>query len=99
MIEQMRADEAAQRNESNKASSSSSYGGRQPPAREEEGYWAYMQRQVQERTENLGLTSDSMDKVEKNSEGWADDVNKYVKNQKKKAVMGRKCPLLLINTP
>lgn len=47
-----------------------------------------MQRQIQERTENLGLAGDSMDKVEENSQGWANDVNKYVKDQKKKAVMG-----------
>lgn len=58
--------------------------------REQEGYWAYMQRQVQERTENLGIMGDSMDKLEDNSSGWATDVNKYVGKQKKKAVMGSK---------
>lgn len=88
MIEQMRADEQAQR----EAGRQNSYGpgpsSRQAPGRQEEGYWAYMQRQIQERTENLGLAGDSMDKVEENSQGWANDVNKYVKDQKKKAVMG-----------
>ena len=49
-----------------------------------------MQRQVQERTENLGIMGDSMDKLEDNSSGWANDVNKYVGSQKKKAVMGAK---------
>lgn len=29
-----------------------------------------------------------MEKLEDNSAGWADDVNKYVNSQKKKAVMG-----------
>jgi len=54
----------------------------------EEGYWAYMQRQVQERTERLGIMSDSMDKLQENSSGFADDVNKFIKNQKRKAVLG-----------
>ena len=85
MIEQMRADEEAERKASRQATSSSSSAA---PARQEEGYWAYMQRQVQERTENLGLAGDNMDKLEDNSKGWSDDVNKYVSSTKKKAVMG-----------
>ena len=88
MIEQARADELAQRNAGRQPTGSSSSAGRQPPARQEEGYWAYMQRQVQERTENLGIAGDSMDKLEDNSQGFADDVSKYVNQQKKKAVMG-----------
>ena len=56
----------------------------------EEGYWAYMQRQVQERTERLGIMSDNMDKFEQNSSGFADDVNKFIRNQKRKAVLGGK---------
>lgn len=58
--------------------------------KEEEGYWAYMQRQMQERTQNLNIMGDSMDKMEENSSNWADDVNKFVSKQKKKAVMGCK---------
>lgn len=85
MIEQMRADEEAQRSASRTNTGSSP---RPPPGRQEEGYWAYMQRQVQERTENLGLAGDNMDKVEENSQGFADDVSKFVSSQKKKAVMG-----------
>lgn len=88
MIEQMRADEQQRRLANRPAptspAASSSSG------REQEGYWAYMQRQVQERTENLGIMGDSMDKLEDNSSGWANDVNKYVGKQKKKAVMGSK---------
>ena len=87
MTEQMRADEDAQRKASRQATSSSSGSA---PGRQEEGYWAYMQRQVQERTENLGLAGDNMDKLEDNSKGWSDDVNKYVSSTKKKAVMGCK---------
>lgn len=93
MIEQMRADEEAKRTASRQNTDGSSGAGRQPPDRQDEGYWAYMQRQVQERTENLGLASDNMDRLEDNSQGWADDVSKYVSSQKKKAVMGCKfCP-------
>ena len=49
-----------------------------------------MQRQVQERTEKLSMAGDHMDRLEENSSGWARDVNKYVQNQKKKAVLGGK---------
>ena len=94
MIEQQRADEAAARKAAGRqpTSASGSRSGYQPADKQEEGYWAYMQRQIQERTENLGLAGDSMDKLEDNSEGWANDVNKYVKDQKKKMVMGGEFP-------
>ncbi len=90
MIEQMRDDEGSKRMASRSNTGLSSGSGRQPPGKQDEGYWAYMQRQVQERTENLGLAGDNMDKLEDNSQGWADDVGKYVSSQKKKAVMGCK---------
>jgi hypothetical protein len=66
-----------------------------------EGYLAYMQRQMQERTQKLGLVGDNMDKLEENSNSWANDVNKYVSTQKRKAVLGGKLfiniyPTLLI---
>lgn len=88
MVEQQRVDEEARRVASRQPASSSSGAGRQPPGRQEEGYWAYMQRQIQERTDNISLAGDNMEKLEDNSAGWADDVNKYVNSQKKKAVMG-----------
>jgi hypothetical protein len=47
-----------------------------------------MQRQVQERTERLGIMGDSMDRLEENSSSFAEDVNKFVKTQKKRAVLG-----------
>ena len=31
---------------------------------QDEGYWAYMQRQIQERTEKLGIVGDSMGGLE-----------------------------------
>lgn len=63
-----------------------------PPAPDEqqEGYLAYMSRQVQERTERLGLVGDSMDRLEENSSNFASDVGKYVQSQKRKAVFGGK---------
>jgi hypothetical protein len=56
----------------------------------QEGYWSYMQRQVQERTQNLNMAGDSMDRLEENSSNWARDVNKFVQTQKRKAVLGGK---------
>lgn len=84
-MEQMRADEQERRLTNRQTQSSSvataSHG------QSDEGYWAYMQRQVQERTANLGIMGDSMDKIEDSSSSWANDVNKFVNKQKKKAVM------------
>ncbi|KAL8871937.1 MAG: hypothetical protein Q9174_002341, partial [Haloplaca sp. 1 TL-2023] len=85
IIEQRRAEEEQMRAMKRSATASPSSS---RPEREEEGYWAYMQRQMQERTQNLNIMGDSMDKVEESSSNWADDVNKYVSKQKKKAVMG-----------
>ncbi|KAL9123171.1 MAG: hypothetical protein Q9187_000287, partial [Circinaria calcarea] len=83
MMAQLQSEELQRRTaaRSNPAVSSSSGG-------QEEGYWAYMQRQVQERTERLNLVGDSIDKLEENSMSWTDDVSKYVGKQKKKAVLG-----------
>lgn len=61
----------------------------QPP-RSQEGYLSYMQRQVTDRTERLGLSNDHMDRLEENSSNFVNDVNKYVQNQKRKAVFGGK---------
>jgi syntaxin-binding protein 5 len=55
-----------------------------------------MTRQVQERTEQLGFAGDRMDRLEENSSNWARDVNKYVQNQKKKAILGGKSCYLSI---
>lgn len=87
MLEQMRANEQAQRaaGRSNSSSSSSP-----APGRQDEGYWAYMQRQVQERTQNLNIMGDSMEHLEDNSAKFGDDVSKFVGNTKKKVLMGGK---------
>ncbi|KAL4924310.1 putative SNARE-dependent exocytosis protein (Sro7) [Aspergillus undulatus] len=87
MLEQMKLEEQERRQAARE--------GRAPqgPARSntnnsEEGYFAYMQRQMQERTQNLSFANDNMDRLEETSSGFARDVNKYVQNQKKKAVLG-----------
>lgn len=58
------------------------------PSQGQEGWGAYMQRQIQERTENLGLASDSMERTAEASSSWSDDVSKYVAKQKRQAAMG-----------
>lgn len=87
MIEQMRTEEQERRIADRQAATSPSAAS--ASGRQEEGYWAYMQRQVQERTENLNIMGDSMDRLEDTSTSYANDVNKYVGKQKKKAVMSR----------
>lgn len=85
MIEQMRIDEQERRQALRE--------GRAPPSDpqgSDEGYLAYMSRQVQERTERLGIVGDSMDRLEENSSNFASDVGKYIQSQKRKAVFGGK---------
>ena len=88
MIEQMRREEQEERDANRPLRPSLTETQDPSGSQSQEGYWSYMQRQVQERTERLGLTSDSMDRVGENSSGLVDDVNKYIKNQKRKAVLG-----------
>ncbi|KAF1988323.1 hypothetical protein K402DRAFT_392075 [Aulographum hederae CBS 113979] len=88
MLDQARNDEMQRRAEGRAggaAAGSSSAGG---AAGADEGYWEYLQRQVQERTENLGIMGDKVDRLENNSAGWADDVSKFVAKQKRGLVMG-----------
>lgn len=88
MQEQMKLEEQEQRRAAREGRSAANT---QPqPQRSQEGYLSYMQRQVTDRTERLGLSSDHMDRLEENSSNWANDVNKYVQNQKRKAVFGGK---------
>ncbi|EFX00770.1 snare-dependent exocytosis protein [Grosmannia clavigera kw1407] len=54
----------------------------------QEGWGQYLSRQFNERTEKLTFVSDGMDNLQEQSQGWADDVSKYVSNQKRSLVMG-----------
>lgn len=58
------------------------------PGKDEEGYWAYMQRQLNERTENLNIVNDSMDRLGETSAKFSNDVSKFVSQQKRKALIG-----------
>lgn len=53
-----------------------------------DSYWAQMTKAINERTERLGIMSDNMDRLENNSAGFADDVQKFVAKQKRGMVMG-----------
>ena len=87
MIEQARADDKQRRTAGRAGTASSSSAN---VAQQDEGYWAYMQRQIQERTQKLGLVGDGMDNLEQNSANWVEDVNKFVGRQKRNAAGGRK---------
>ncbi|GME34155.1 hypothetical protein GTA08_BOTSDO06725 [Neofusicoccum parvum] len=54
----------------------------------DEGYWAYLQRQMNERTEKLNIMGDNMERLQDNSAGFASDVQKFVAKQKRGMVMG-----------
>ncbi|KAJ5634200.1 hypothetical protein N7528_002042 [Penicillium herquei] len=82
MIEQMKLEEEEQRKALREGRAAPQ------PQGSQEGWGAYMSRQVQERTERLGLVGDTMDRLEENSSNFASDVGKYVNSQKKKAIFG-----------
>jgi syntaxin-binding protein 5 len=85
MIAQARSDEAQARQQAR--------AGGPATTQSQEGYWEYMQRQMAERTEKLGLMGDSVSKLEETSSGWADAAGKFVQKQKKQMIMGGKCTL------
>lgn len=97
MIAQQRSDEQQRRAAARPGSSSSAASAAAATAagQDNEGYWAYMQRQIQERTEKLNMMGDSMENLEANSSGWADDVSKFVGRQKRNAATGCKFIRLL----
>jgi hypothetical protein len=54
----------------------------------QEGWGDYLTRQLNERTEKLNLMGDTMNTLQEQSEGWADDVSKFVGRQKRSMIMG-----------
>ncbi|KAJ9148628.1 Snare-dependent exocytosis protein [Pleurostoma richardsiae] len=54
----------------------------------QEGWGEYLQRQLNERTEKLNLMGDSMDNLEDQSAGWADDVSDFISKQKRNILLG-----------
>ncbi|KIW00842.1 uncharacterized protein PV09_07602 [Verruconis gallopava] len=79
MIAQARADEIAAR----QAGRSNQQAGGQ-----DQGYWAYMQDQINQRTQNLSLMGDSVNKLEESSASWAEQASKFVAQQKRNMVFG-----------
>ncbi|KAF2799493.1 hypothetical protein K505DRAFT_294468 [Melanomma pulvis-pyrius CBS 109.77] len=84
MLAQARSDEEQRRREGRPGAAGSS----SAAAAGGEGWGAWATRQLNERTERLNVVGDSMNSLEENSAGWANDVNKFVNKQKKGLVMG-----------
>ncbi|KAI1136362.1 lethal giant larvae like, C-terminal-domain-containing protein [Hypoxylon sp. FL0543] len=53
-----------------------------------EGWGQYLTRQLNERTEKLNIMNDSVDSAADTSQKWADDVSKFVSQQKRKMILG-----------
>ena len=84
--EQQRRSDARAHGSAASSSQYPSYPTQVAPANEGWGAWA--SRQLNERTEKLNLVGDSMDNLQQNSAGWAEDVNKFVAKQKRGLVTG-----------
>ncbi|KAI1080308.1 lethal giant larvae like, C-terminal-domain-containing protein [Whalleya microplaca] len=54
----------------------------------QEGWGDYLTRQLNERTEKLTLLNDSMDSAADSSQRWANDMSKYVNQQKRRMILG-----------
>ena len=59
-----------------------------PPDPSQEGWGAYMQRQIQERTEQLGFAETSMENTANDSAKFSDSVSDYIAKQKRQAALG-----------
>ena len=55
---------------------------------QQEGWGDYLTRQLNERTEKLNMMGDGMDNLQEQSQGWANDVNKFINKQKRNMVVG-----------
>jgi hypothetical protein len=71
-----------------RAARSGGAGPSSPGNASQEGWGDYLTRQLNERTEKLNIMGDSMDNLQVQSQGWADDVNKFVGRQKRNVIMG-----------
>jgi hypothetical protein len=47
-----------------------------------------MQNQLNERTQNLNIMGDSVNKLEESSASWADQAGKFVSQQKRNMMFG-----------
>ena len=78
MLAAAAAEERAARNDAGGAAGSGS----------PETWGGYLTRQLNERTEKLNIMGDTMDNLQDQSQGWADDVGKFMSRQKRNMVMG-----------
>lgn len=53
-----------------------------------EGMWSAMQKGIEERTKNLNLMGDSMDRLGESAQSFSEEVDKFVKDAKRKALWG-----------
>lgn len=60
----------------------------QGQVRETEGWGDYLTRQLNERTEKLNIMGDSMDNLANTTGKWAEDVDGFVKKQKRDFLLG-----------
>ncbi|KAL2023730.1 hypothetical protein VTK56DRAFT_1444 [Thermocarpiscus australiensis] len=54
----------------------------------QEGWGEYLTRQLNERTERLNMVDDAMSRLQETSQGWAEDMSKFVKRQKRDLLLG-----------
>ncbi len=54
----------------------------------QEGWGQYLTRQLNERTDKLNFVNDSLEGLQEQSQGWADDVSRFVAKQKRGLVLG-----------
>ncbi|KAF2278310.1 uncharacterized protein EI97DRAFT_373006 [Westerdykella ornata] len=90
MLAQARADDEQRRREERRTATAGSSAAATAAAagQSQETWGAWASRQLNERTEKLNLVGDSMQNLERNSQGWAEDVSKFVNKQKRGFVMG-----------
>ena len=84
MLEQTRTNEMQARSGPSSASGTGPGGAQQ----QDQGYWAYMQKQMQERTEQLGQLGESVNQLGEASSSWAEEAGKYVQKTKRNLVLG-----------
>ncbi|KAK7529812.1 lethal giant larvae like, C-terminal-domain-containing protein [Phyllosticta citribraziliensis] len=96
MVAEMRAEERARYDaerqskisDAERAAGAAGDGSSSASGNQDASYWAQMTKAINERTERLGIMSDNMDRLENNSAGFANDVQKFVAKQKRGMVMG-----------
>lgn len=90
MIEQMRLEEEEMRKAAREERKHNMQAPRNNQGSAYWSDWSGLQHEMQERTERLGITGDSMERLEENSSNFVEDVNKFISTQKRRAALGCK---------